>query len=139
VSREKKPRSEETRIVKLDETANVLIQLFNILLEGVAKDKQQMREDVISEFNRLIGSLSLYVDMKCLDPYTRYLLESNLMADVILSHLERLEGEEGEEGWLKLSGRTRALIAVALARCGRPSKISIRRESEGAGLRVEKI
>jgi len=72
-------REEGISYPKLDETANTLVQLFNILLESVARDKQQLRKDVAEAYNKLISTLALYVDFQCLDPYTRYLLESNLM------------------------------------------------------------
>ena len=67
-----------------------------------------------------------------------------LMGDIILSHLEALdESEESNEGerknWLKLSGRTKALIAIAIARCGKGSRISVERSFSGPSLRVEQV
>jgi len=139
VSREKeKKRSDELTSIRLDETTNLLVQLLNLLLEGVSKDKMQMRADIKEEFNRLISSLVLYADLKCLDAGHRMMLRNYLMRDAVLSHMEAEESER-RENWLKLSGKTVAMILDALAMCGRPSKISIRRESEGGGLRVEKI
>jgi len=136
-------REEGISYPRLDETTNTLVQLFNILLESVARDKQQLRKDVAEAYNKLISTLSLYVDFTCLDPYTRYLLESNLMGDIILSHLEALDEleENGKEksNWLKLSGRTKALIAIAIARCGKGSRISVERSFTGSGLRVERV
>ena len=136
-------REEGISYPRIDETSNALIQLFNILLEGVAKDKEKLRRDVAEAYNKLISTLTLYVDFQCLDPYTRYLLESNLMGDIILSHLEALDEleENGKEksNWLKLSGRTKALIAIAIARCGKGSRISVERSFTGSGLRVERV
>ena len=136
-------REESVSYPRIDETSNALIQLFNILLESVAKDKEKLRKDVAEAYNRLISTLALYVDFQCLDPYTRYLLESNLMGDIILSHLETLDEleENGKEksNWLKLSGRTKALIAIAIARCGKGSRISVERGFSGSGLRVERV
>jgi len=132
-------RDEAPSYPRIDESTNVLVQLFNILLEGVAKDKERLRKDVAEAYNSLISVLSVYVDFRCLDPYTRYLLESNLMGDIILSHLESEEEGGSSSNWLKLSGRTRALIAIAIARCGKGSRISPERVVIGPGLRVESL
>jgi len=134
-----KKRDEGVGYPRIDETTNVLVQLFNILLEGVAKDREKLRKDVAEAYNSLISVLSLYVDFRCLDPYTRYLLESNLMGDIILSHLEAEEEGGSSSNWLKLSGRTRALIAIAIARCGKGSKISPEKAIIGPGMRVESL
>lgn len=117
---------------KLDEQTNIVVQLFNILLEAVARDSAQFRRDVQETYDRLISTLATYVDFECLDPYTRYLLESNLMSDIILSHLEYLDEYDKEPSnkgdWLRLSGRTKALIAIALSRCSTKSSISYHKE-----------
>jgi len=121
---------EEEKKIRIEEYSSVLVQLLNIVIEGISKDKKQLRDDIISTYNKIISTLSLYVDFKCLDPYTRSLLESNLMSDIILSHLEMEEDEDrGKKGWIKLSGRTKGLIAIALIRCAKPPQISLGRET----------
>jgi len=65
------------------------------------------------------------------------------MGDIILSHLEALDelGDNGKEkqDWLKLSGRTKALIAIAITRCGKGSRVSAEREFSGSALRIERV
>ena len=126
--------------VRIDEEGNTLVQLFNILLESIANEVTGLRESVEETYSKLLASLAVYVDFDCLHPVQRYLLEQSLMSDVILSHLEAIDsdGKVDTRNWLKLSGRTKGLIAIALAKCARRG-LELRSMREALGLRVEKV
>ena len=135
-------RNIDYKSVQIDETGNVMVQLFNILLEAVSTDKKGLQRSVEEAYNKLLSTLSTYVNLGCLHPVKRYLLEQSLMSDVILSHLEYLDESENNENdnkeWLKLSGRTKALIAIAVSECSQ-SGVTIQSGNKGLGMRVESV
>ena len=136
-------RNIDYKSVQIDETGNVMVQLFNILLEAVSTDKRGLQRSVEEAYNKLLSTLSTYVNLNCLHPVKRYLLEQSLMSDVILSHLEYLDESENnseniEKNWLKLSGRTKALIAIAVSECSKTG-VMIQNSSKGIGMRVESV
>lgn len=116
---------------EIDERANALIQLFNILLKSVRQDVQTFRTDISEEFHRLVSTLSIYIDLSCLGPTERGLLLSYLGQDVVLSRLSCEEEGKCGDGWLRLSPRTLSMLARAL-RC---SKLALPVET-GAGMAI---
>ncbi len=117
--------------VQLDPRESIIVQLYNTLLKSIEADIKKFQESVEKTYNKVLSTLAAYTDFDKLDPVTRKLLESNLMSDIILSHLEYLdETEAGDnsginENWLKLSGRTKALIYIALAKAARKDVLPV--------------
>ncbi|MEM4620542.1 MAG: hypothetical protein QW607_10055 [Desulfurococcaceae archaeon] len=106
--------------VEIDERTNALIQLFNLILRSVRHDSNIFRESVKSEFNNIVSILSMYIDFDKIDPYSRHLLFSYLVQDVIMSALMCEEKNNGcGENWLRLSPRTKGMIIRCLLKGSR--------------------
>lgn len=115
--------------IQLDPRESLVVQLYNTLLKSIETDIKHFQKSIEEAYNKMLSTLATYVDFDRLDPVTRKLLESNLMSDIILSHLEGLdEDTNNEKGkWLRLSGRTKALIYIALAKATRKDVLPLER------------